>query len=192
MLRSHHTRVRVASLCDRRRALNLPSKLTEWRTDTTAVEFDETSTAALQATRTCACALVRHIALVRSMRYLVRGRGRCRHKCGAGRVLRRCGPLPGYSGVSPACASGLGPSCTAPSPAGRHHRAAASATPLQGALAEYSRRARGLIGLVGAEGFEPPTLCSQSRCATRLRHAPTGFPSYQAHALPFTPGKSLF
>ena len=27
-------------------------------------------------------------------------------------------------------------------------------------------------GLVGAEGFEPPTLCSQSRCATRLRHAP--------------------
>src|SRR5690606_39981913 len=26
--------------------------------------------------------------------------------------------------------------------------------------------------LVGAEGFEPPTLCSQSRCATRLRHAP--------------------
>ncbi len=27
--------------------------------------------------------------------------------------------------------------------------------------------------LVGAEGFEPPTLCSQSRCATRLRYAPT-------------------
>src|SRR6185503_16633183 len=27
--------------------------------------------------------------------------------------------------------------------------------------------------VVGAEGFEPPTLCSQSRCATRLRHAPT-------------------
>ncbi len=26
--------------------------------------------------------------------------------------------------------------------------------------------------LVGAEGFEPPTPCSQSRCATRLRHAP--------------------
>ena len=31
----------------------------------------------------------------------------------------------------------------------------------------------GKAGLVGAEGFEPPTLCSQSRCATRLRHAPT-------------------
>ena len=27
--------------------------------------------------------------------------------------------------------------------------------------------------LVGAAGFEPATLCSQSRCATRLRHAPT-------------------
>src|ERR1700730_13180481 len=27
--------------------------------------------------------------------------------------------------------------------------------------------------VVGAEGFEPPTLCSQSRCSTRLRHAPT-------------------
>jgi hypothetical protein len=26
--------------------------------------------------------------------------------------------------------------------------------------------------LVGAEGFEPPTPCSQSRCATRLRYAP--------------------
>ena len=27
--------------------------------------------------------------------------------------------------------------------------------------------------LVGARGFEPPTPCSQSRCASRLRHAPT-------------------
>ena len=26
--------------------------------------------------------------------------------------------------------------------------------------------------LVGARGFEPPTPCSQSRCAARLRHAP--------------------
>ena len=26
--------------------------------------------------------------------------------------------------------------------------------------------------LVGAEGFEPPASCSQSRRATRLRHAP--------------------
>jgi hypothetical protein len=30
-----------------------------------------------------------------------------------------------------------------------------------------------LILLVGAEGFEPPTLWSQTRCATRLRYAPT-------------------
>lgn len=29
-----------------------------------------------------------------------------------------------------------------------------------------------LIVLVGAEGFEPPASCSQSRHATRLRHAP--------------------
>src|SRR6185503_7874131 len=29
--------------------------------------------------------------------------------------------------------------------------------------------------LVGAAGFEPATLCSQSRCATRLRHAPFAF-----------------
>ena len=27
--------------------------------------------------------------------------------------------------------------------------------------------------LVGAAGFEPATPCSQNRCATRLRHAPT-------------------
>src|SRR6185503_19863079 len=32
---------------------------------------------------------------------------------------------------------------------------------------------RGL--LVGAAGFEPATLCSQSRCATTLRHAPFAF-----------------
>lgn len=46
--------------------------------------------------------------------------------------------------------------------------------------------------LVGAEGFEPPTLCSQSRCATRLRYAPTPHRFYRAHphhrACPSTPG----
>ncbi len=26
--------------------------------------------------------------------------------------------------------------------------------------------------MVGARGFEPPTPCSQNRCATRLRYAP--------------------
>ena len=30
-----------------------------------------------------------------------------------------------------------------------------------------------LSKLVGERGFEPPTLCSQSRCATRLRYSPT-------------------
>ncbi len=28
--------------------------------------------------------------------------------------------------------------------------------------------------MVGARGFEPPTPCSQSRCATWLRHSPVG------------------
>src|SRR5665213_2021701 len=28
--------------------------------------------------------------------------------------------------------------------------------------------------LVGARGFEPPTPCTPCKCATRLRHAPTG------------------
>jgi hypothetical protein len=32
--------------------------------------------------------------------------------------------------------------------------------------------------LVGAERFELPTLCSQSRCATRLRYAPNIFDLY--------------
>lgn len=30
--------------------------------------------------------------------------------------------------------------------------------------------------MVGARGFEPPTPCSQNRCATRLRYAPTLLP----------------
>ena len=28
--------------------------------------------------------------------------------------------------------------------------------------------------MVGETGFEPATLCSQNRCATRLRYSPTG------------------
>ncbi len=31
-----------------------------------------------------------------------------------------------------------------------------------------------LLGLVGAAGLEPATFCSQSRRATKLRHAPIG------------------
>jgi hypothetical protein len=31
----------------------------------------------------------------------------------------------------------------------------------------------GFLIMVGAAGFELATLCSQSRCATRLRYAPT-------------------
>ncbi len=29
--------------------------------------------------------------------------------------------------------------------------------------------------MVGEEGFEPPTLWSQTRCATKLRYSPTNF-----------------
>ncbi len=42
--------------------------------------------------------------------------------------------------------------------------------------------------MVGAEGFEPPTLCSQSRCATRLRYAPTSFFDCIAEDLAFETG----
>ena len=38
-------------------------------------------------------------------------------------------------------------------------------------LAKLAQR-KLLILLVGARGFEPPTSCSQSRRAARLRHAP--------------------
>ena len=31
----------------------------------------------------------------------------------------------------------------------------------------------GILKMVGAIGFEPTTPCSQNRCATRLRYAPT-------------------
>ncbi len=36
----------------------------------------------------------------------------------------------------------------------------------------YCNRPLLFVFLVGATGFEPATPCSQSRCATRLRHAP--------------------
>ncbi len=36
----------------------------------------------------------------------------------------------------------------------------------------YGQRSREIV--VGAKGFEPSTLWSQTRCATRLRYAPTG------------------
>jgi hypothetical protein len=52
-----------------------------------------------------------------------------------------------------------------PSPAWK-----AGALPLS--YTRMASRARLSRSLVGARGFEPPTPCSQSRCATRLRHAP--------------------
>src|SRR5579885_2222968 len=40
--------------------------------------------------------------------------------------------------------------------------------------------------MVGARGFEPPTHCYQSSCATRLRHAPTeaGRPARERWIIP--------
>src|SRR6266498_3494069 len=37
-------------------------------------------------------------------------------------------------------------------------------------------------GMVGVRGFEPPTPCSQSRCATGLRHTPVTTAEYTARA----------
>ena len=37
---------------------------------------------------------------------------------------------------------------------------------------------------VGVRGFEPPTPCSQSRCATRLRHTPTNRSTSEVPAVP--------
>jgi hypothetical protein len=42
--------------------------------------------------------------------------------------------------------------------------------------------------MVGAEGFEPPTLWSQTRCATRLRYAPT--PTHDTNSMPSGRAKS--
>ena len=39
------------------------------------------------------------------------------------------------------------------------------------------------LKLVGVEGFEPPTHCSQSSCATRLRYTPTLFTAGQCYGV---------
>ena len=49
-------------------------------------------------------------------------------------------------------------------------------TPLQ-----FGRKRRVCKRLVGVEGFEPPTHCSQSSCATRLRYTPTRFTAGQCY-----------
>ncbi len=46
-------------------------------------------------------------------------------------------------------------------------------------LTEYIQKnlslRRGFLKVVGEEGFEPPTLWSQTRCATKLRYSPKLF-----------------
>src|SRR5262249_33115375 len=53
--------------------------------------------------------------------------------------------------------------------------------------------ARGFPGpaaeeMVGVRGFEPPAPCSQSRCATRLRHTPLSVRLYHSYCPPRTAG----
>ena len=62
-----------------------------------------------------------------------------------------------------------------PQGAGDAAASAAAAPGAAGEPAEPGSAPRTLPFLplsIGAGGFEPPTPCSQSRCATRLRHAP--------------------
>ncbi len=58
-----------------------------------------------------------------------------------------------------------------------HYRSGAgcvksSSRPVWRAALCIERRCRGIAGLVGVRGFEPPTPSSRTRCATRLRHTP--------------------
>ena len=55
-------------------------------------------------------------------------------------------------------------------------------------LPDEPRTSNSLLMLVGAERFELPTPCSQNRCATRLRYAPTRSPQYRKE---FPLGNSL-
>ncbi len=45
--------------------------------------------------------------------------------------------------------------------------------------------------MVGVEGFEPPTTCTQNRCATKLRYTPISGVLYRA-ALALSTDKALF
>ena len=77
-----------------------------------------------------------------------------------------CGPSPIASRSASACRCAPSFGCS--------QHPARPAVPV-GACTRFSfRRCRARrAGLVGAEGFEPPAPCSQSRCSTRLSYAPT-------------------
>ena len=55
----------------------------------------------------------------------------------------------------------------------------------------FSLQAKGLIFLVGARGFEPPTTCTPCRYATRLRYAPRAR-KYNRPFLQLEPPESQF
>ena len=45
---------------------------------------------------------------------------------------------------------------------------------------------------VGARGFEPPTTCTQNRCATRLRHTPMCMTNFMLIIRPKTKSQEIF
>ncbi len=83
-----------------------------------------------------------------------------------------CGPRLPARGHPPA------PGGAAARAVSRHRRDRPGGGAVPGGIRDDDRlrRGDGACGsrtlLVGAGGFEPPTLCTQSRCATRLRYAP--------------------
>src|SRR5262245_20955945 len=72
---------------------------------------------------------------------------------------------------------------------GRPHCEQAVAHPLDSPAHEEPGRAHRESWMVGASGFEPPTPWSRTRCATRLRYAPT-IPSKSAHLMRPAGGRS--
>src|SRR5262245_29798592 len=109
------------------------------------------------------------------------------------RTLRRLDPLQAGSGHTPSDGARSSPASTArrdtpieavpaigmPGPEVAHPRTWVPEV-LHRDVVTWKCRER----LVGVRGFEPPTPCSQSRCATRLRHTPnrSKFTTYESSA----------
>lgn len=91
----------------------------------------------------------------------------------AGPATAPPGPAGEKTGKSP---ESVNKSETGDSPQGCRRRGVGHRNPArrrQQRAGEGRERGRGVQGMVGAIGFEPTTLWSQTRCATRLRYAPT-------------------
>ena len=88
----------------------------------------------------------------------------------------------------PLAASGKRYRCHRVSGAMPHKNPRAASSMRRTELRDKLRTSNFLLTLVGAERFELPTPCSQNRCATRLRYAPTLSPQYRKE---FPLGNSL-